>query len=136
MEWRTRRQVLAAFVLAGLVGGNSVAQGLDPAAAKVVWHCWYDGKVTAFCDLGRVDDSADESAAGPVSSRLPEIVHTIAKKPARMRGNRVAIPLYSIPFDMASVRELATSVMCGLRRDCAVRFGTASMVAAWQLEED
>lgn len=131
---RTASYLLVATLAWGFGLGCASAQTAAKNAA-VVWHCWYDGKTSAQCELGRFDEGAI-SAVRLVSTRLPEIVHAIARSPGKLKGQRISIPLHTIPFDIESVRELAIAVMCAARTDCEVRFGTPSMVVAWELENE
>ena len=123
------------WFLAGALASVQVAAQALPEKA-VAWNCWYDGDTSLLCELARADGRATDANAAPVSSRLPALVHAIARAPASLRGTRVAIPMYTIPFETSSMAYLARSVMCGVRKDCEVRFGTAAQIAELQLFED
>lgn len=92
-----------------------------PGGASV-WHCWYDGAVSIQCRLGE-PAAAPAGVATAVDPRLPEIVHKVWHQAAELAGSAVAIPLHTIPFDMAMTGRLAEAVMCGgATQPCGIVF--------------
>lgn len=92
-----------------------------PAGANV-WHCWYDGGFAVRCRLGEAATSpaSDKPAS---NARLPELVHKVWHDAAELAGSVVAIPLHTLPFDMAMTGRLANAVMCGgATQPCGIVF--------------
>lgn len=121
-----------------------------PAAAAPTgasWLCWYDEEISVLCRLMMIPlqaspvgagEAADVSApaGGPVSGdRLPAIVRQIRYHPASLQKKEIRIPLFTQPFDMGFVRQLAESVMCGTVTTCEVRFIEARGELALLLDE-
>lgn len=116
--------------------GLALAQGPE-GDRPTVWHCWYnnDGSFTVACEyrgpgeateaaLAEADeDEFIETASPGRSMTLPPIVRRIREKPASLAGQRMLIPLYTQPFEMDFVRQLADAVMCGAGKNCTVVFG-------------
>lgn len=88
-----------------------------------VWHCWYDGAFSVRCRLGQAA-AAPAGDTPAVDARLPDVVHKVWHDPAGLAGSVVAIPLHTIPFDMAMTGRLANAVMCGgTTQPCGIVFG-------------
>jgi hypothetical protein len=49
-------------------------------------------------------------------------VRTLRGSPEQLATNQIGIPLWNTPSEMDYARELAQSVMCGMRADCSVNF--------------
>lgn len=93
------------------------------------WACWFaPSDLTVRCLLARAAETGDETRRAEVDSRfdrrLPQLVRMIWGSPEALAGARISIPLGSEPYEMDFVHELATSVMCGARKDCSVGFDT------------
>jgi len=93
------------------------------------WACWYaPSDLTVRCLLAHAAETGDETRRAEVDSRfdrrLPQLVRMIWGSPEELAGLRISIPLYSVPYDMEFVHQLAKSVMCGARKDCSVGFDT------------
>lgn len=134
---------IALFVALFLVRGLALAQG--PGSDRpTVWHCWYNdnGSFTVACEyrgpeepseiaLPEVDDAEFVAVSYPGrGANLPKIVRTILESPASLQGQQILIPLYTYPYDMDFVRQLAEAVMCGTGKNCAVVFGQEHTVSA------
>lgn len=110
-----------------LVAGCSQAEaGFQPVHAPR-WTCWYSSAdLTVQCLLSQVPTENIEQRAADVARtsnpRLPGIVRQIWGSPQDFVGERISVPLNSIPFEMEFVAQLARSAMCGRRFDCSVMF--------------
>jgi hypothetical protein len=121
-----RRIVRSTLVLLALaVPGSSFAEASAVAGPR--WACWYEaGDLTIQCLLSRTPKSGLEARAldadRTTDRRLPELVRTLRGSPEQLATNRISIPLWNTPSEMDFARELAQSVMCGMRADCSVNF--------------
>lgn len=116
-----RPLLLAAAVSTGCFAETPTAA---PAAADGArWACRYvPDNLTIRCLLIDAAEGAARPAGSAIERRLPAFVRVIRQHPVRLVGVPVAIPLWSVPYETAFVRQLAESVMCGARRDCRVDF--------------
>ena len=109
----------------GLFVFLSAAHAADNAEGPR-WACWYDGEQAVRCLLARSHITDTEARAAAVSQRfdprLPELVRTIWGSPEQLAGKNIHIPLFTDPYEMDFVRQLAEAVMCGVRKDCSVVF--------------
>lgn len=122
-----RRIVRSTLILLALAVPVSSFAEAENSAAGPRWACWYEaGNLTIQCLLSRTPKSGLEERAVEVDrttdSRLPELVRTLRGSPEQLAANQISIPLWSNPSEMDFARELAQSVMCGVRADCSVNF--------------
>lgn len=118
------------FVLVSLVFSLSAAAFADSSESRQGrpnWACWYEsGDFTIRCLLAqapaRLEPVQAEAIRQSIDRRLPNVVGAIWTTPERVADRLVSIPLWNAPNDWAFARELAASVMCGVRRDCDVSF--------------
>lgn len=115
---------LVMFVFAGQAIAEAAAS-TDAIGAR--WSCWLaSADLTIRCLLrrGPEDGFAERAAAveRSIDPRLPQLVQTIWGSPEALDGLQITIPLWNYPDDMNFAAELADSVMCGRRDDCAVSF--------------
>lgn len=131
----TRKPIVVVALMIGFATATVEARGpkLDreavddyvnqdiPEGANV-WHCWYDGGFAVHCRLGEAATTpARDKPAG--NARLPELVHKVWHDAAELAGSVVAIPLHTLPFDMAMTGRLANAVMCGgATQPCGIVF--------------
>lgn len=130
-------------LLAGCLAIVSLPLLAAPTATS--WLCWYDDEEAILCQLWTTDPVAalaSAATANPrpgaspaVDERLPAAVRTLRERPAETFGQRIRIPLFTIPEDLGFVRELAEAVMCGARADCQVRFLESRGTLALLLDE-
>lgn len=131
---RPRTTHVAAGVLFALAAAGVCAEVEAPPSTK--WLCWQSHATILSCRLG------DEEAAGAFAPtgdaeaeqktdvpeardrrhRLPPVVEAILRRPRALGGRIFVIPLLTEPQDMEFARELAASVMCGVKRHCEVDF--------------
>lgn len=125
------------LVLAGLgVFGGSHCALAQTGVTRVAWACWYDGDTGVLCLLQHAPDESEAApAANPVypARSLPTFVRQIRESPSTLMDQPIGIPLYSVPIDMDNVRDLAESVMCGSKPQCAIAFGRTYAEAAGTL---
>jgi len=132
----------------GLLAGclAMVSLPLLAAPTSTSWLCWYDDAEAILCQLWATDPviaataspAADKPLPGTtpaLDDRLPAAVRTIRERPAATLGQRIRIPLFTIPEDLGFVRELADAVMCGVKTDCQVRFFESRGTLALLLDE-
>lgn len=123
-----RRLVHQLLTLATLaVASSSFANSNDFQADGPRWACWYAShNLSIQCLLSRTPVEGHElraaEVAGSINRRLPKLVQLIWGSPEQLAGERINIPLMSVPFEMEFVRQLARSVMCGARHDCSISF--------------
>jgi len=121
----------------GVFGGSYCAMA-QTGETHVAWACWYDGDTGVLCLLQHAPDDSDGASAVAATSTypahpLPAFARQIRESPATLTDQPVRIPLYTVPIDMDTVRELAESVMCGRNSQCAVAFGRNYAEAAGTL---
>ena len=90
-----------------------------PSPSDIVWGCHWNGDSAVVCELLSSPEKIEPMKVDP---RLPEVVSRIRNAPESVKRS-VAIPMHSVPYDMAFTGELAVSVMCGARNECSVIFG-------------
>lgn len=125
-----------------------VSLPLLAAPTSTSWLCWYDDEEAILCQLWTTDPVAAIAAiASPATDnplpgttpaldeRLPAAVRTIRERPAETLGQRIRIPLFTVPEDLGFVHELADAVMCGVKADCQVRFLASRATLALLLDE-
>lgn len=123
-----RRIVRFTLLLVAMVfSASSLAQTNPQQDAGPRWACWYEAtNLTIRCMLSRAPTGDQAAQARVVTEnidrRLPGLVRTIWAKPEQLTGQMIHIPLWNVPYDMDFVRELADSVMCGLRTNCSFDF--------------
>lgn len=110
-----------------LVSANNFAEVPGSLTDGARWACWYEPRtLTLECVLQQAPTAGHAERAAAVARhfdpRLPAGVRTIWGSPERLAARRIHIPLWNTPFEMDFARELAEAVMCGARKDCAVRF--------------
>lgn len=105
----------------------------EPAGAEAprTWYCWYGSDqpahITCFQpDAGNNDGlEAAEAALVPLSSQAFHGRNGAARyyrdSARAVPGRTILVPLHTIPFDLASLQELAEAVICS-RRQCIVAF--------------
>lgn len=118
--------VRSLLMLAVLVSSISLVQAVETNKNGPRWACWYESNdLTIQCLLSRAPTAPSDTGTTPViDSRLPALVRLIWTEPEQLGEKRIKIPLISVPYEMSFVRELAESVMCGVRRDCSLSFDT------------
>lgn len=134
------RPFASLFLVAGFLF-CAAAQAATPG--PTTWGCWYDTRtLTVECFLldapqlqpaGGTDPALEGSES--VLAALPRIARQLRTDPASFKGRRVSIPLYNVPYEMERVRELADSVMCGVRRNCSVEFAGSVPEIALRAEQ-
>lgn len=145
MAVRIRKYVTwgALFVALFMVRGLALAQAQE-GDPRTIWRCWYDNDATfaVRCEYQgpaqpseaartEIDDEEIIGVSRPSRTlNLPKIVRTIRENPASLQGQRILIPLYTQPYDMDFVRQLASAVMCGTQPRCAVVFGQEHTASA------
>lgn len=138
------RSALYGAIACLLMSAGPAAAALKPL---VTWTCWYDNAKGVSCYLPGERDSSRHAPApedrtpeatsapgvAPNGRRpLPPLAGTILDQPERLYGRRISIPLHTEAESIEFVKELAESVMCGIKENCTVRFlGSASEVALW-----
>ena len=109
------------FALA-IITSSATVQATETQTSGPRWACWYESNdLTLQCLLTRTP-TANTQAVRAIDSRLSNLVHTLWTNPAQLAEQRIHIPLMSVPDEMSFARELAESVMCGVRTDCSVSF--------------
>lgn len=96
------------------------------------WICWHGDAKAVVCQLSSIgieegDGAAELETASPAAADdpyagLPPLARVILHEPDRLKGRRIAIPMFGEPGERAFMVELAEAVMCGAKRNCAVRF--------------
>lgn len=109
------------------------------------WICWHGEATALVCRLSSLgteeaDRAADKATVPAVAAddpyaRLPPLVREILREPDRLWGRRITIPMFSEPEERAFMVELAEAVMCGTKRNCAVRFVEGGAKLALLLDE-
>lgn len=96
----------------------------DSGIAGIRWACWYEAdNLVLRCLLDRAPATDRRAESGiAVDPALPQLVRTIRRSPDQLTDRQISIPLWNVPYEMSFVAELADSVMCGTRPDCAVVF--------------
>ena len=129
----TIRAFLAALTAAAPIAASAL-EPLDPPRAvadesaqlpgsQINWYCWYTPPTGVTCLLEAAPASIETGGVDFESlKRLPPAVTVMRSDPARLRGQRIEIPLHSPPIEMRFTALLARSVMCGSQRHCAVSF--------------
>lgn len=117
------------FLLVCLVFSLSApafAETSDTRQGRPDWACWYEsGDLTIRCLLvhaPRLEAAQAEAIRQSIDRRLPNVVGVIWATPEKVADRVVSIPLWNTPSEWEFARELAASVMCGVRRDCEVSF--------------
>lgn len=111
----TRRPLPALLMLAAsLLPAAARAQVPAPAT---LWHCWLQADQHVGCTVVQVAPRTQASLPG-----LPPAVVALRERPASAQGRVIRIPLYTEPFDTASVAELAQAVMCGTQPACRTQW--------------
>lgn len=117
-------------VLGRLVVAAAVACVGAPAWAQAVgeadWACWYEGGLSIHCVLLRLPIEApapiQPERVAPSARPLPVAAERLLRRDADLLGRMVVIPMMSEPDDLALVRQLAHSTVCGGAADCQVDF--------------
>lgn len=135
MRFVIRFAVLVACALGAGAGAAHAAGSEGPR-----WACWYaahDLTVRCLLVLPPATEHAERRAdvENAIDPRLSGLVRQIWGSPEQLAGRHISIPLWNVPYEMSFARELAESVMCGIRSDCAVMFdanadGRAALRAA------
>ncbi len=138
-----RRSSLSLLVCFAAHTGIALAN--EPAPQFVEWICGLESVRADLvrCQLEQAVPGQFADAAGrradPRQIRTDlfragtahNVTRLVREAPQRYADEIWWIPLYRAPSDMALVRELAQSVMCGSDRACRVRFvGSARRTAA------
>lgn len=106
---------------------TSSAQSLDLRPVGPAWACWYESAdFTIRCLLSRAPANQDaakvEQIRASIDRRLSNLVRVLWATPEKLADRLVFIPMWNAPYEWGFARELAESVMCGVRRDCEVSF--------------
>lgn len=117
----------------------AAAQNNDPTSL-IAWQCWLgkDPLYSIHClDVRDSDMLAVDAPAGApfdpqrfrrdllAGGAAPNLARLVRADAAAYGGRLWLIPLYSAPFDMERVTQLARSVMCGRDPRCSVQLETA-----------
>lgn len=119
-------QTLRSFLVVVLTCFSAQAAALEKAGPR--WACWYeDSNLTVRCVLSRAPSDREAGLRAlellrKIDRRLGGLVRTLRANPEQLAGRRINIPLWNVPYEMSFVRQLAESVMCGVRTDCEVSF--------------
>ncbi len=105
------------------MSGLAADEGSQLPGSQINWYCWYALPARVICLLEAAPAKIDTDGVDFESlKRLPPGVTVMRADPARLRGQRIEIPLHSPPLEMGFTALLARSVMCGSQRRCAVSF--------------
>lgn len=137
-EWRmsrivraTRKRNLATALLAAAWSSLSS----NASAGLISWSCWDNLDLTIHCirdharegaaSIDRVGDQEGKLIEARLPSHYPAVARVIRLEPNSLGGITVAIPLLAPASDNAFAKELAESVMCGMRLACVVTYADA-----------
>lgn len=122
----TLAQKIAGKLTGALIATSLLALSGNASASFVRWSCWANPDLTIHCVLDDASRVArrDDPERELIVNRLPHLnaaARLIRLEPGRLVGVTVSIPLYAPPSDMDFAKELAESVMCGMRLACSVK---------------
>lgn len=101
----------------------------EPAGAEAprTWYCWYGSDQPAHITCFQ-PDAGDNDGLQAAEAALVRAFHgrndaaRYYRDSARaVPGRTILVPLHTIPFDLASLQELAEATICG-QRQCIVAF--------------
>lgn len=122
---------IAAFALEPPDAPRFAVEASPPLpGSEINWYCWYAPPARVACLLEAAPSSIETDGVDFESlQRLPRTVTELRTDPARVRGQRIEVPLHSPPIEMRSAALLARAVMCGSQRRCAVSFDAQANTA-------
>jgi len=126
-----RKRNLATAILAAACSSLSN----NASAGLISWSCWENLDLTIHCirdhtregaaSIERLGDPERKLIEARLPAHYPAVARVIRLEPNSLGSITVAIPLLAPVSDSAFAKELAESVMCGMRMACVVSYADA-----------